>query len=458
MWGGFFLYLLRIMHLLIYSEVIFSMLKGLICIILILAVNFGSTVSANQYAGIIESISDSILSSAENTSELSPLVLQLSDKNRQKEFLRKFKENPQELRTAMDFARAALQLTAVGKNAKPYIDEAVNSPSLGSAEEAAWSLLAVNSANYDLPKDAVWNREKLVSYMLSEQLTDGGFSSAGGQFDVNTTAVVISALAPFQEDSQEVRQAVDKAVQRLSEAQSVDGGFLSQGVLSGDSLASVITALSKIGIDANTDSRFVKEGKGLVDLLLGYRSEDSLSGEAVSDGNAAEALAAYELFKSDKGIYEFKKLNFFQKLFGNFTVIRNSNGEPKKSFIQKIVEFVFKIKPKSRINDDYSNAASEGIGFASVSLTVGETVMFQSEQFQVNKGDTAFSVFVRVTALNGMTAVWDGDFPNVYVKSAGGFSGNGEKRWHFLVNGEQLSGTPAQYPVNSGDKVDWIFK
>lgn len=431
------------------------MLIRIFCMILTAASVCSVSVCSDSRSDIVKNITDSVLNSVEDSSNFSPLLLQLGDKRQQKEFLRKFKENPRELYTTLDFAKVALQLTAAGENAKSYIDEVATSPSLRSAEEAAWALIAVNSADYDLPKDAVWNREKLVSYMLACQLEDGGFGSASGQFDVDTTAAVISALAPFQGSNDGAAQAVSRAVQRLAEAQLDSGGFTSHGVLSQNSLASVITALSKIGIDANTDQRFIKDGNGLVDLLLRNKNAE---GSATFDGNTAEALAAYELFKSDKGIYEFKKPNIFQKLFSGFTVVKNSKGEPKKSFIQKIVEFVFKIKPKSRVSEDYSNAASEGIGFASVSLTVGETVIFQSSQFQVNKGDTAFSVFVRATALNGMSAVWEGDFPDVYVTGAGNFSNNDGKSWRFLINGQTFSDNSTAHNVSNGDRLEWSFK
>lgn len=441
------------------------MLKKFAGIVLVVTLISCNTVLGQQYIDLIKNISGFYSTSEVDSSYLSPLVLQLSDKEQQKAFLEQFSKNPQQLDSVTDFAKAALQLTAVGKNANPYINEILTAPSLNSPAEAAWSLLAVNSTNYDLPKDAVWDKDKLVSYMLSSQLPEGGFGYAEGQFDIDTTAVILSALAPFRENNAEVQQAVDKAIQKLSEVQGSDGNFSPFGIPSSDSLSSVITALSKCGIDANSDSRFVKEGKGLVDLLLGYKTDgnmfgmfDNISGNTISTNNAAEALAAYDLFKSDKGVYEFKKLNFFQKIFGNFNVIRNDYGEPKKSFIQKIVEFIFRIEPKSKVNEDYSNSSSESIGIATVSIRVDDLTLFESDQFQINKNDTAFSVLMRAVSLNGLSVVWEGNFPSIYVKSIGDFSAEGGRGWMYLLNGEALMVSSGQANVNNGDSIEWTFK
>lgn len=52
--------------------------------------------------------------------------------------------------------------------------------------------------------------------------------------------------------------------------QSSDGGFTSWGSANAESVAQVIVACTALGIDPDTDSRFVKDGGSAVDALLTF--------------------------------------------------------------------------------------------------------------------------------------------------------------------------------------------
>ncbi|MCQ4775812.1 hypothetical protein NE634_19420, partial [Lacrimispora saccharolytica] len=69
----------------------------------------------------------------------------------------------------------------------------------------------------------------------------------------------------------------------------------------------VIVALTAMGIDPNTDSRFVKNGKSVIDALLTYANADEsfkhvLKGDAnqMATEQAYYALTAYERFTGGK--------------------------------------------------------------------------------------------------------------------------------------------------------------
>ena len=59
----------------------------------------------------------------------------------------------------------------------------------------------------------------------------------------------------------------------LSGLQQADGGYASYGTASLESCAQVVSALSNVGINANTDSRFKKNGKSVLDAMLTYYDE-----------------------------------------------------------------------------------------------------------------------------------------------------------------------------------------
>lgn len=173
-----------------------------------------------------------------------------------------------------------------------------------------WALIALDSGNYPVPEGNV-TRQGLIDEILSVQTSDGGWAISGEEADSDMTGMALQALAPYYQENAAVQQAVDKAVDRLSRMQNEDGGF---GTFSGngkvatsESTAQVIVALAALGIDPDTDPRFVKAGGSAVDALLSYFVEGGgfrhiASGEL--DGMATEqgyyALTAYSRFLEGK--------------------------------------------------------------------------------------------------------------------------------------------------------------
>ncbi len=175
-----------------------------------------------------------------------------------------------------------LALTAIGKNPKSVaghdltlvlsdydktVWQGINGP--------VWALLALDSGNYPLEKNAEAKvqatRQMYVDKILSLKLSSGGWnlsedSSQG--LDPDLTAMVLQALAKYR-DQPLVAQAVDQALSQLSLAQNSKGGFSSQGVEALESSAQVLVALCELGIDVK-DKRFIKNGKSIEDNIMMY--------------------------------------------------------------------------------------------------------------------------------------------------------------------------------------------
>lgn len=174
-----------------------------------------------------------------------------------------------------------------------------------------WTLIALDSHNYEIPSGDV-TREKLIEAILDAQLADGGWTLMGESADVDMTAMALQALAPYYDSNTEVKRAVDEALMLLSNVQHSDGGFGSVDGANAESSAQVIIALTSLGIDPNTDARFVKNGRSVLDALCDYYVENGgfkhiMSGEA--DGMATEqsylALVAYNrLLNGNAKIYD----------------------------------------------------------------------------------------------------------------------------------------------------------
>ena len=174
-----------------------------------------------------------------------------------------------------DNARVILALTAIGKDVTnvgghnllkgldnmDYVQtQGINGP--------IFTLIALDSHNYPTMGDVT--REKLIQVILDAQLPDGGWDLSAENADTDMTAMAIQALAPYYKTNETVKAAVDKALEALSALQRNDGGFGSWGTVNSESCDQVIVALTALGIDPTTDSRFIKNGLTVLDALAGF--------------------------------------------------------------------------------------------------------------------------------------------------------------------------------------------
>ena len=207
-----------------------------------------------------------------------------------------------------DNARVILALTAIGKDVTnvgghnllkgldnmAYVQkQGINGP--------IFTLIALDSHNYPTMGDVT--REKLIQVILDAQLPNGGWNLSGESADTDMTAMAIQALAPYYKTNETVKATVDKALEALSALQRGDGGFGSWGTVNSESCAQVIVALTALGIDPATDSRFVKNGSTVLGALAGFYVDGGgfkHTADGERNGMATEqgyyALAAYYRF------------------------------------------------------------------------------------------------------------------------------------------------------------------
>lgn len=146
-----------------------------------------------------------------------------------------------------------------------------------------WGLITLDSMAYKIPDGAFYSREDIITEIISKELSGGGFTLTGEVADPDITAMAIQSLAPYYNDektyeingkSVSVREVIDRALEKLSELQTDDGDFLSWGTKNVESTDQVVVALCSLGIDPLSDSRFIKNGKTLLDGILLYRMPD----------------------------------------------------------------------------------------------------------------------------------------------------------------------------------------
>lgn len=169
-----------------------------------------------------------------------------------------------------------------------------------------WALIAFDSDNYEIPTGDV-TRDVLISYILEKQFSDGGWALSGSTADPDITAMAVQALAPYYKKETKVKDAVDNAINCLSAIQKSTGGYASWGTVNSESCAQVIVALTTLGIDPQTDTRFIKDGHSVLDALLTYYKDggfchDDKSGtlNGMSTEQGYYALVSYVRLKEGK--------------------------------------------------------------------------------------------------------------------------------------------------------------
>lgn len=154
-------------------------------------------------------------------------------------------------------------------------------------------------------EDSRFQRDGLLEYLLSMQNGDGGFSlSSGLDSDIDITAMAVSALPFYPEDS-ESRAACQKALEFLLNRQNGDGTFGENGG-NCESTAQVLIALASLGVSP-ADAGFDQSGGTLLSGLFTFQT-DGGGFCHMRDGSAdtmatEQAILALSAFREGKSPY-----------------------------------------------------------------------------------------------------------------------------------------------------------
>lgn len=220
-------------------------------------------------------------------------------------------------RKSTENSRVIIALSAIGKDATDVAGYNLLEPladfdfvTYQGLNGAVYALIALDTYGYEIPTAGdgatQTTRENLINYILDNQLENGGWTFFGSTADPDMTGMAIQALAPYYSKNADVKTAVDKALDVLSASQLENGGVASWGTVSVESCAQVLSALSSLGINADTDERFIKNGNTLVDAIMDFSVENGFAHVKDSGYNqmateqAYYALVSYNRVKNGK--------------------------------------------------------------------------------------------------------------------------------------------------------------
>lgn len=215
-----------------------------------------------------------------------------------------------------EYSRVIVAVKAIGRNPKNTGGFDVAAKLLEKENVAIqglngpiWALIALNTGGYaDSSAEFKKTAKEYISYILDAEKDGGGWSlnSSETNADVDITAMALTALAPYYKGDSKVRESADRAVLWLSENQNSDGTYSSWGTVNSESCAQVTVALTSLGIDPNKDERFIKNGKSVLDGLLGFYTDGGFKHVSTGKLNAMAteqgyyALTAYFRFTGGK--------------------------------------------------------------------------------------------------------------------------------------------------------------
>ena len=225
-------------------------------------------------------------------------------------------------------SRLIVALSAIGKDATSVGDwnlvEAYSANGLTWIKKQGlngtiWALIALDSNNYATSDTTI--RQQCVDSILSLQHDDGGWALQANKTyasDPDVTGMALTALYPYR-DQPAVAAACEEAFACLSAMQHDNGTFASGGSECAESCAWVIVATTTWGINPDTDSRFIKNGKSVVDGLLAHYLSDSATfqhavgagSNAMATDQSCYALVAYDRFiNGKKALYDYSDVTF----------------------------------------------------------------------------------------------------------------------------------------------------
>lgn len=193
-----------------------------------------------------------------------------------------------------------------------------------------YGLLALDTMRYDVPADALYDRDAIIEGILQNQTTTGGFAWFGDSSDPDMTGMAIQALAPYyssdkvytytssiQKDEdgtplacqKTVAQVVDEAIESLVPQQLATGDLYSPWSTGPEATVQLVIGLCSLGIDPEQDSRFLtEEGNTLIDGILRHRNGDGSFGSGgMSTEQVAYTLAAYTRLRANmRDLFDFR--------------------------------------------------------------------------------------------------------------------------------------------------------
>ena len=355
-----------------------------------------------------------------------------------------------------DYAKAIIALQSLGIN--PGELYTTNSTKQFSSFEQLKSLVGSKRDSLAKPESApsVLNafrqdpsinfdtqREAIINFLLDAQEEDGSWISGFG-IDVDTPAMIITALAPYYNSNESVQLAIDRAFVWIKDQQDLVTGAFGMPWKEGDppdynssSTAMVVIALCAMGYDPDGTDIFDYSALG---GLLSFVNDDM---------DDLEPWGDYEL----QGFRAFVATAQFYKTGGAFDIYDFSGVEtqPGRATGEHKV-----VPPGNPTSETYINVSFTLKGLDGKTWVTKRTVSMESDA-------TVYHLFTKV--LDGIAGISYDYASNGYIRSITNssygkleeFQHGVNSGWVYSVNGDLPTIGMTSKTLNSDDDVIWYY-
>jgi|GEM_PF-2285060 len=342
-----------------------------------------------------------------------------------------------------DSARVAIALTALDENAASFNGHNLTTafasrPAVNMPNADIFSLIAINSGNHSI------NTQQYIDGLLASQLPDGSWAWSGDWGDADITAMAIQALAPFRSNAS-VNSAINDAVSWLATEAFLWGGP--------EELAQITVALTAVGTNP---ASYVTRMLEYFDHVTGGFRSSAWYFEGVSGGGDVNQMSTQQAAHALVAYYRFTR---------GMNSLYNMSDSGEARTLQLLPTVVTPALPDNGGGDDNggnNNGNGGGIiitperAFISVdnSPRAGQpSVVFAGEYFELNPGETAYSLLHRIPSLS---VVSNNGFV-VSINGFGAFDDGPLSGWMYRVNGVFPDIAANQFTLQNGHRIEWVF-
>ncbi|OON97388.1 MAG: hypothetical protein ATN36_03635 [Epulopiscium sp. Nele67-Bin005] len=346
--------------------------------------------------------------------------------------------------------RLALALTSMGKdvtdfngynlldftwNKDKYFDMlSSEQQTLGGRQginELIFGLLNLDMIDAPTPENTSISKDEIINLILNEyQLAGGGFSisNTSKTLDIDITAMTIQALAPYYDNNNNVKSAIDNALSILSNAQLSTGGFsYNNSTETSETTAQVIVALTSLGINPHEDSRFIKNGHTPITNLLSYY---------VGNGQFSHILDKdFDLMATEQSHYA---LVSYERLLENQTSLYNMRD----------------------VNIDHSTESTGTITLSIEKRTIGKGDTLSISDLEFTIGQTAWDIIYQEATKHNLDMTYTDIYGGIYIQSINGdgeFDYGPQSGWLYYINNDMPMVALDEYTLANNDTLRLIY-
>lgn len=183
--------------------------------------------------------------------------------------------------------------------------------SIGGANKHAWAMLALNTGEKLGYTNNRWTTDKkkqALEHLLSLEIPSGGFTLWGDKADPDMTAMVLLALADYQDEAV-VQQAIERTIESLHNQQMDSAAWGTGNKANSNSTATVISGLIAVQEDPLSAS-WKKNGRTPVNALKEFQLDSGAfaftlgSNPSVNLKSTEQSLVALQEIKDGQSIWQ----------------------------------------------------------------------------------------------------------------------------------------------------------